>query len=94
VKPRVTSAACPAWEPCSPGITSESAREVRESHRDFVGLEVPPDHGGMAGREFKLRAATLGSLGIARRSTTAPERGAGDRYDLMPTENPSISGST
>jgi len=35
------------------------------SHRDFVGLEVPPPiTGGMAGREFKLLAATLGSLGI------------------------------
>jgi len=36
-----------------------------KSHRDFVGLEVPPPiTGGMAGREFKLLAATLGSLGI------------------------------
>ena len=36
-----------------------------KSQRDFVGLEVPPPiTGGMSGREFMLRAATLGSLGI------------------------------
>lgn len=36
-----------------------------ESHHDFVGLEVPPPiTGGMSGREFILRAGTLGSLGI------------------------------
>jgi paraquat-inducible protein B len=36
-----------------------------KSHRDFVGLEGPPPiTGGMSGREFLLRAATLGSLGI------------------------------
>jgi paraquat-inducible protein B len=36
-----------------------------KSHRDFVGLEVPPPiTGGMSGREFTLRAPTLGSLGI------------------------------
>ena len=34
-------------------------------HRVFVGLEVPPPlTGGLAGREFLLRAGTLGSLGI------------------------------
>ncbi len=34
-------------------------------HHVFVGLEVPPPlTGGMAGREFMLRAETLGSLGI------------------------------
>ena len=33
-------------------------------HHVFVGLEVPPPlTGGMAGREFMLRAGTLGSLG-------------------------------
>lgn len=36
-----------------------------KTHRDFVGLEVPPPiTGGMPGREFILRAASLGSLGI------------------------------
>jgi len=36
-----------------------------KSHRDFVGLEGPPPiTGGMSGREFTLRAATLGSMGI------------------------------
>jgi paraquat-inducible protein B len=36
-----------------------------ESDDDFVGLEVPPPiTGGMVGREFILRAGTLGSLGI------------------------------
>ena len=34
-------------------------------HRDFVGMEAPPPVTvGMAGREFILRADTLGSLGI------------------------------
>ncbi|HZW36932.1 MAG TPA: MlaD family protein, partial [Candidatus Deferrimicrobiaceae bacterium] len=37
----------------------------RKSQRDFAGIEVPPPiTGGMAGREFILRAGTLGSLGI------------------------------
>ena len=37
----------------------------RETHRDFVGLEVPPPiTGGRPGREFTLRAESLGSLGI------------------------------
>ena len=36
-----------------------------KSHRDFVGLERPPPiTGGMSGREFTLRAATLGSMGV------------------------------
>jgi paraquat-inducible protein B len=36
-----------------------------KSHHDFIGLEVPPPiTGGMTGREFFLRAETLGSLGI------------------------------
>jgi paraquat-inducible protein B len=36
-----------------------------KSHHDFVGLEVPPPVTvGMSGREFILRADTLGSLGI------------------------------
>jgi len=37
----------------------------RKTRGDFVGLEVPPPiTGGMSGREFILRAGTLGSLGI------------------------------
>jgi paraquat-inducible protein B len=36
-----------------------------KSHHDFIGLEVPPPiTSGMSGREFFLRAGTLGSLGI------------------------------
>ena len=36
-----------------------------KSQRDFVGLEGPPAiTGGMSGREFTLRAATLGSMGV------------------------------
>jgi paraquat-inducible protein B len=36
-----------------------------KSNRDFVGLEGPPPiTGGMSGREFLLRAATLGSMGV------------------------------
>jgi len=36
-----------------------------KSDRDFVGLEGPPSiTGGMSGREFTLRAATLGSMGV------------------------------
>ena len=36
-----------------------------KSNSDFIGLEVPPPvTGGMSGREFILRAGTLGSLGI------------------------------
>jgi len=37
----------------------------RKTRGDFAGLEVPPPiTGGMSGREFILRAGTLGSLGI------------------------------
>jgi paraquat-inducible protein B len=37
----------------------------RKSKHDFVGIEVPPPvTSGMEGREFILRAGTLGSLGI------------------------------
>ena len=57
-----------------------------KSHHDFVGLEVPPPiTGGMAGREFILRAGTLGSLGIGspiyyRRLSVGQVIG----YDLAP----------
>jgi len=66
VKPRVTLSGVSGLGTLLSGnyIGIEPGRSGK-SHRDFVGLEVPPPiTGGMAGREFKLRAATLGSLGI------------------------------
>jgi paraquat-inducible protein B len=66
VKPRVTLSGVSGLGTLLSGnyIGIEPGKSGK-SHRDFVGLEVPPPiTGGMAGREFKLRAATLGSLGI------------------------------
>ena len=66
VKPRVTLSGVSGLGTLLSGnyIGIEPGKSGK-SHRDFVGLEVPPPiTGGMAGREFKLLAATLGSLGI------------------------------
>jgi paraquat-inducible protein B len=65
-KPRVTLSGVSGLGTLLSGnyIRNEPGKSGK-SHRDFVGLEVPPPiTGGMSGREFLLRAATLGSLGI------------------------------
>ncbi len=87
VKPRVTLSGVSGLGTLLSGnyIGIEPGKSGK-SHRDFVGLEVPPPiTGGMAGREFKLRAPTLGSLGIGspiyyRRLNVGQVIG----YDLMP----------
>jgi paraquat-inducible protein B len=66
VKPRVTLSGVSGLGTLLSGnyIGVEPGKSGK-SHRDFVGLEAPPPiTGGMSGREFTLRAETLGSLGI------------------------------
>jgi len=66
VKPRVTLGGVSGIGTLLSGryIGIEPGKSAKSSG-DFVGLEVPPPvTGGMSGREFMLRAGTLGSLGI------------------------------
>jgi len=66
VKPRVTLSGVSGIGTLLSGryIGIEPGKSAK-SGSDFVGLEIPPPiTGGMAGREFTLRAGTLGSLGI------------------------------
>jgi paraquat-inducible protein B len=66
VKPRVTlSGVSGLGTLLSGNYIGIEPGKTGKSHRDFVGLEGPPPvTGGMSGREFLLRAATLGSMGI------------------------------
>lgn len=66
VKPRVTLGGVSGIGTLLSGryIGIEPGKSANSSG-DFVGLEMPPPvTGGMSGREFILRAGTLGSLGI------------------------------
>ena len=87
VKPRVTLGGVSGIGTLLSGryIGIEPGKSAKSSG-DFVGLEVPPPvTSGMSGREFILRAGTLGSLGIGspiyfRRLSVGQVIG----YDLAP----------
>ena len=85
VKPRVTLSGVSGIGTLLSGnyIGIEPGKSVKSRH-DFVGIEVPPPIMGVPGREFTLRAETLGSLGIGspiyyRRLNVGQVTG----YDLM-----------